>query len=119
MNRQLMKISKFLSRVLRHQPDKIGLMLDAQGWADVDQLLLKANQHGVALTRPLLKDVVEQNDKQRFAFSSDGTRIRANQGHSIKSASVTSFPRAFAPACRQAPAGPGYGIAGVQRLRSA
>ncbi len=59
-------------------------MLDARGWADVDELLLKANQHGVTLTRDLLQQVVQQNDKQRFAFSADGTRLRANQGHSIK-----------------------------------
>jgi putative RNA 2'-phosphotransferase len=84
MDRQLVKISKLLSLVLRHQPGKIGLTLDAHGWADVDELLSKANQHGVALTRPLLNEVVEQNDKQRFAFSADATRIRANQGHSIK-----------------------------------
>ncbi len=84
MDRQRVKISKFLSLVLRHQPSKIGLTLDAQGWADVDELLLKAKQHGVTLTRPLLNEVVQHNDKQRFAFSADGTRIRANQGHSIK-----------------------------------
>jgi putative RNA 2'-phosphotransferase len=84
MDRQLVKISKFLSLVLRHQPGKIGLTLDAQGWANVDELLSKANQHGAALTRPLLNEVVEQNDKQRFAFDAGGTRIRANQGHSIK-----------------------------------
>ena len=69
---------------LRHRPDKIGLTLDAQGWADVDGLLAWANQHGVALTRPLLQEIVAQNDKQRFAFNTDATRIRANQGHSIK-----------------------------------
>ena len=69
---------------MRHQPSKIGLTLDAQGWADVDEWLLKANQHGVTLTRPVLNEVVQQNDKRRFAFSADGTRIRANQGHSIK-----------------------------------
>jgi putative RNA 2'-phosphotransferase len=84
MDRQLVKISKFLSLVLRHQPSEIGLTLDAQGWADVDELLLKANQHGVALTRPLLNEIVEQNDKQRFSFNADGTRLRANQGHTIK-----------------------------------
>lgn len=70
--------------MLRHQPSKIGLTLDAQGWADVDELLLKANQQGVTLTRPLLNDVVQHNDKQRFAFNADSTRIRANQGHSIR-----------------------------------
>ncbi|HSD83987.1 MAG TPA: RNA 2'-phosphotransferase [Anaerolineae bacterium] len=79
-----MKISKFLSLVLRHQPAKIGLELDAQGWADVDELLRKANQHGVAVTRDLLQQVVAQDDKQRFAFNADGTRLRASQGHSIK-----------------------------------
>jgi putative RNA 2'-phosphotransferase len=78
------KVSKFLSLVLRHQPDKIGLTLDAQGWANVDELLSKANQHGMRLTRDLMQQVVAQNDKQRFAFNADGTRIRANQGHSIK-----------------------------------
>jgi putative RNA 2'-phosphotransferase len=84
MDRQLVKVSRFLSLVLRHQPGKIGLTLDTQGWADVDELLAQANQHGVALTRPLLQEVVAQNDKQRFAFNADTTRIRANQGHSIK-----------------------------------
>jgi putative RNA 2'-phosphotransferase len=70
--------------VLRHRPGQIGLTLDTQGWADVDELVLKANQHGIALTRPVLEEVVAQNDKQRFAFNADATRIRANQGHSIK-----------------------------------
>ena len=70
--------------MLRHQPGQIGLTLDAQGWADVDELLSKANQHGVKLTRALLNEVVAHNDKQRFAFNADGTRLRANQGHSIK-----------------------------------
>jgi putative RNA 2'-phosphotransferase len=79
-----LRISKFLSLVLRHRPDKIGLTLDAQGWAAVDELLAKMNQHGAPLTRPLLNDIVEQDDKQRYAFSADGTRIRANQGHSIQ-----------------------------------
>jgi putative RNA 2'-phosphotransferase len=69
---------------LRHRPGQIGLTLDAQGWADVDELVLKAKQHGIALTRPVLQEVVAQNDKQRFAFNADATRIRANQGHSIK-----------------------------------
>lgn len=70
--------------MLRHHPGKIGLTLDDQGWADVDELLAQANQHGMTLTRPLLHEVVAQNDKQRFAFNADTTRIRANQGHSIK-----------------------------------
>lgn len=80
----LIRTSKFLSRVLRHQPEQIGLTLDEQGWADVAELLRLANAHGRALTRELLEEVVAQNDKQRYAFSADGQRIRANQGHSIQ-----------------------------------
>ena len=81
MNRT--RLSKFLSLVLRHDPACIGLTLDAQGWADVDDLLQKANAAGVPLTRALLDEIVRTSDKQRFALSTDGTRIRANQGHSI------------------------------------
>ncbi len=83
MASQRVKYSKFLSLVLRHKPGAVGLALDRHGWADVDELIIKANQRGMALTRPLLQQVVEQDDKQRFAFNADGTRIRANQGHSL------------------------------------
>lgn len=76
--------SKFMSLVLRHEPEKIGLQLDAQGWADVDDLLQRMADHGVALDRHTLQAVVETNDKQRFALSDDGLRIRASQGHSIQ-----------------------------------
>ncbi|MGG2103402.1 RNA 2'-phosphotransferase [Stenotrophomonas sp. NRRL B-14846] len=76
--------SKFMSLVLRHEPEKIGLQLDAQGWADVDDLLQRMAGHGVALDRHTLQAVVETNDKQRFALSDDGLRIRASQGHSIQ-----------------------------------
>lgn len=76
--------SKFMSLVLRHEPEKIGLQLDAQGWADVDDLLQRMADHGVALDRQTLQAVVETNDKQRFALSDDGRRIRASQGHSIQ-----------------------------------
>lgn len=84
MEPQLVKLSKFLSLVLRHQPEVIGLALDDQGWADVDELLRLANVQGTPLTRPLLERIVETNDKRRFALSEDGTRIRANQGHSVE-----------------------------------
>ena len=67
MDRQLVKISKFLSLVLWHQPGKIGLTLDAPGWADVAELLSKINQHGTGLTRSLLNEIVEQDDKQLHA----------------------------------------------------
>jgi len=83
MNKELVKISKFLSLVLRHKPEIIGLSLDQGGWAQVDELLLKANRAAVPLTRELLRRVVEQNDKQRFTFSENGSRIRASYGHSI------------------------------------
>lgn len=90
------KVSKFLSLVLRHKPEEIGLQLDAQGWADVETLIQLANSRGRQLTRPLLEHVVAENDKQRFAFSPDGQRIRANQGHSV--AVDLALPPATPPA---------------------
>ncbi|MGJ7901587.1 RNA 2'-phosphotransferase [Lysobacter sp. 1R34A] len=80
----LTKTSKFLSLVLRHEPDAIGLSLDGNGWADIDELIRLANAAGKPVTRALIDEVVRDNDKQRFAISDDGTRIRANQGHSIE-----------------------------------
>ena len=80
----LTQTSKFLSLVLRHRPELIGLELDEQGWCDTAELLAKVNQHGRKLTLAQLQEVVARNNKQRFAFSADGSRIRANQGHSIK-----------------------------------
>jgi putative RNA 2'-phosphotransferase len=80
---QLVHFSKFISRVLRHQPDKYGLALDEHGWAQIDDLIAVANRAGVPLTHAALQQVVEQNDKQRFAISDDGRAIRARQGHSV------------------------------------
>lgn len=78
------RTSKFLSLLLRHQPEAIGLTIDPQGWADVDELIAKANATGRnSLTRAEIEQVVATNPKQRFDLSSDGRRIRANQGHSI------------------------------------
>jgi len=77
------KTSKFLSLILRHEPDLVGLTLGQAGWVGVDELLQAANRHGVALTLERLKHLVETNSKKRFAFSEDGTRIRASQGHSV------------------------------------
>ncbi|WP_133510440.1 RNA 2'-phosphotransferase [Candidatus Thiosymbion oneisti] len=82
-HRQLVKVSKFLSFVLRHKPDAIGLTLDAQGWASVSELIKKAPSE-MSLTADLIRQVVITNDKQRFSLSEDEQRIRANQGHSIK-----------------------------------
>ncbi|WP_298562188.1 RNA 2'-phosphotransferase [uncultured Aliiroseovarius sp.] len=77
------KTSKFLSLVLRHKPEQIGITLDPQGWVDVDVLLAAVRAHGHSLDRPSLERVVAQNDKRRFTLSSDGKRIRAAQGHSV------------------------------------
>jgi putative RNA 2'-phosphotransferase len=84
MSKNLVKQSKFLSLVLRHQPETIGITLDEQGWVDVETLLAQAKVHGRSLSRELLEQIVAENDKQRFAFSPDGLRIRANQGHSVE-----------------------------------
>lgn len=83
MNAQDTQLSKFLSLVLRHQPEKIGLQLDAQGWCQVTELLAKSQAAGVALDPESLHRVVSTNSKQRFAFSEDGQHIRASQGHSV------------------------------------
>lgn len=78
------KISKFLSLVLRHKPEEIGLTLDENGWVDVSALRTAMDRHGQAVSREELDEVVATNDKKRFAFSDDGTRIRASQGHSVE-----------------------------------
>ena len=80
---QLIRFSKFISLVLRHQPEKYGLTLDDHGWAQIDDLIAVVNRAGVPLTHESLHRVVVQNDKQRFAISDDGDAIRARQGHSI------------------------------------
>lgn len=77
------RASHFLSRILRHNPGAVGIELDAGGWAQVDELLAAMNRAGFPIDRPLLDRVVAENDKRRFSFSADGTKIRANQGHSI------------------------------------
>jgi putative RNA 2'-phosphotransferase len=77
------RISKFLSLVLRHQPQLIGINLNEQGWVNVDELLQKAQQHGQLITPEVLNHVVETNAKKRFAFSDDKQQIRASQGHSV------------------------------------
>ncbi len=78
------KTSKFLSYVLRHNPAEIGVTLDEHGWVNINDLIDKSNNNGRKITRELLDEVVQTNDKQRFAISEDGLSIRANQGHSLK-----------------------------------
>jgi putative RNA 2'-phosphotransferase len=81
--RERTRISKLLSLVLRHQPEAIGLELDEAGWVDVESLVEGCATHGKAITREILAEVVATSPKQRFAFSDDGRRIRASQGHSV------------------------------------
>lgn len=80
----LTNLSKFLSFVLRHKPDSVGLTLDSNGWAGIDELLGKCRAHGKPLTREILEAIVATSPKQRFAISEDGQRVRASQGHSIE-----------------------------------
>lgn len=77
------RISKFLSLVLRHEPERIGITLDSAGWTDVDALIAACAKHGVEFSVAELEAVVANSDKQRFALTADGRRIRANQGHSV------------------------------------
>ena len=82
-DKSLVSTSKFLSLVLRHQPEVIGMKLDDEGWLDIDELIDNANQRGNQISLELLHSVVATNDKKRFALSEDGLRIRASQGHSV------------------------------------
>src|SRR5258707_7910206 len=81
---QRIKISRYLSRALRHRPDSLGLTLAPGGWVQVDALLIACAEYRFFITREELDDVVARNDKQRFAFDESGTHIRANQGHSVE-----------------------------------
>ena len=76
-------LSKFLSLILRHKPERIDLKLDENGWAEVDDLIQKANTKGFKFDTEKLNTIVENNNKKRFAFNEDKSKIRANQGHSI------------------------------------
>jgi putative RNA 2'-phosphotransferase len=82
-DRRRVKVSKYLSRHLRHQPERLGLTLGPGGWVDIDDLLTACRTHGFTLTRAELDDVVATNDKRRFTLDPSGTRIRAAQGHSV------------------------------------
>ena len=82
--KETIRTSRFLSLILRHEPERVGLKLDDAGWASVAELLEAVNRHGVPLTMEQLKHVVTTNDKKRFAFNEDGARIRASQGHSVE-----------------------------------
>jgi putative RNA 2'-phosphotransferase len=78
----IVRISKFLSKHLRHAPEDIGITLEAGGWVNIDTLLEVCAKHGMRISRETLNTVVAENNKQRFGFDETGTLIRANQGHS-------------------------------------
>ena len=79
----LTRASRFLSYLLRHHPDAIGLALDAQGWAAIDDLVRLSHASAQPLSSALIEAVVWTHDKPRFRLSDDGSRIRASQGHSL------------------------------------
>ncbi len=80
--RRTVKVSKYLSKHLRHQPERIGITLDENGWVAVDDLMRAAAENGFRFTRAELDHVVAVNDKRRFTI--EGSRIRANQGHTVE-----------------------------------
>jgi len=83
-NSEMIGLSKFLSLILRHKPETVGLVLDEAGWVSVNDLLGRCAQSGRPISRELLRTVVQNSDKKRFEFNSDESRIRASQGHSVK-----------------------------------
>lgn len=78
----LVRVSKFLSKHLRHTPEAIGIKLAPGGWVGVPDLLAACGRHGFPISPETLRRVVQESDKQRFSFDDSGERIRANQGHS-------------------------------------
>lgn len=82
-DKQITHISKFLSLVLRHQPETIGIQLDQNGWTDITELIEQSNNYGIIFDRETLNHIVETNSKKRFAFNDSFDKIRASQGHSI------------------------------------
>lgn len=89
MSKKSTDTSKFLSYVLRHEPEAIELSLDKEGWAVIDDLILRAGNKGYALDKDLIFDIVENSEKKRFTISEDGLRIRAAQGHSTQQVNIT------------------------------
>lgn len=83
MERTLIEWSRLLAMVLRHKPQAVGIELDAHGWADVSAIVMAFSKMGV-FTLAMLKEIVRDDEKKRYSFNEDGTKIRANQGHSVK-----------------------------------
>jgi putative RNA 2'-phosphotransferase len=81
---RLVLVSKYLSKHLRHQPERLGLALATGGWVEVEELLAACARNRFPITRAELEEVVARNDKKRFSFDPSGTLLRANQGHSVE-----------------------------------
>ena len=105
------KVSKYLAKHLRHAPEDLGLTLEPGGWVLVEALLSACARARFSITRAELEEVVRTNDKQRFSFSDDGLRIRANQGHS------TEVDLALSPAIPPAVLYHGTGAGTVELIR--
>ena len=82
MDKRMEQTSKFLSLILRHKPETIGITLDEHGWANVEELLA-ALSRDQEMNMAMLEEIVATDNKQRYSFNEDNTLIRANQGHSI------------------------------------
>jgi len=80
---ELVSLSKFLSKILRHNPGCIGIQLDKNGWANVDELLIGINKTR-QINMDILEEIVQNDEKKRYSFNEDKTKIRANQGHTIQ-----------------------------------
>ncbi len=81
---RLVRVSKYLSKHLRHQPERLGLTLAPGGWVEVEELLAACGRNRFPISWVELEEVVARNDKKRFSFDPSGTLIRANQGHSVE-----------------------------------
>ena len=78
------KLSVYISYLLRHQPESIGIAMDKHGWVSVAELIEKINKAGrYRITESILAEIVRTDNKGRFRYSKDGTKIKACQGHSI------------------------------------
>lgn len=89
MSKQLTELSKFLSYILRHEPQSIGLQLDTEGWANIEEFISLAAKAGKQFDRESLHQIVDTSDKKRFNISTDGLSIRAAQGHSSAQVNIT------------------------------
>ena len=82
--KEINNTSKLLSLALRHEPSHLGIDLDEEGWTNIDILINKIREKGTEIDFESLSNIVETNNKKRFAFNEDLTKIRANQGHSVE-----------------------------------